>query len=194
MVMEQVNLKRLITWGLLLVLVMVLVIGACTPQKQKIPRVYPNKTTELKELTKDDVLKLMDDFQINSSFVSVKGVRLGDADETVIAKLGRPASFESLEEGSLNLRFEDKTTRATEMIVHLDNGFVTRMAIKPGLNDKLVGKSKMNYTKDDVTRAFGKPDKAYDTKYYHIYEYHQLGLEIYLKARDMEGYGFVLPS
>lgn len=174
-------------------LVVFMIVAACTPQKQKIPRVYPNKTTELKELTKDDVLLLMDQYLINSSYVTVKGVRLGDSDESIITTLGRPASYESLEPGSINYRFEDKRTNETEMIVHVEDGNATRIAVKPGLNDKLSGRSKMNYTKEDATRAFGKPDKVYDTKFYHIYEYHHLGLEIYFKARNMEGYGFVPP-
>ena len=181
------------TIGMVVMLVSVLVFAACAPTKQKAPRVYLNKTTEVKDLGKDDVLAMMDQHQINSSFVAIRGLRLGDVDETVIARLGRPVSYESFEEGSLNLRYENKVTNETQLIIHLENGTVRRMVVDPGF-DGLVGRSRMNYSKADATRSFGKPDRVYDTKFYHIYEYHNLGLEIYFKAGNMGGYGFVPPS
>lgn len=160
---------------------------------QKVPRVMLNKTSDLKELTKDDVIDLFDKGLLNSTFISVRGVRLGDSSEAVVAKLGRPASFESVEQGTLNLRYENPYND-TEFIVHLEDDKVTRIAIKPGFISSAVGRTKYNLTKDDVTLAFGKPDYAYDTKFYRIYEYHPEGLEIYLKARNMEGFGLVEPK
>lgn len=168
----------------------VVLVASCVPSEKKIPRVLPNKTTEIKELTKDDVFSLMDKDEINSSFVKVKGVGIGDSDESVIAKFGRPKSFESMEQGSLNLRFEDPTTNETEFIVHLYDRKVERIAIKPGFYDE-ISHLKLNYTKEEVTKTFGKPTRIKDTKFYHIYEYDDLGLEIYLKARRMAGFGLI---
>lgn len=171
----------------------VVLVASCVPAEKKIPRVFPNKTTEIKELTKDDVFLFMDKDEINSSFVRVKGVGIGDSDELVVAKLGRPKSFESFEQGSVNLRFEDPNTNETELIVHIDDGKVERIAIKPGFYDE-VSHLKLNYTKEEVTKTFGKPTRISDTKFYHIYEYDDLGLEIYLKARRMAGFGLIRPK
>jgi len=168
----------------------VVLVASCVPLEKKIPRVLPNKTMEVKELTKDDVFLLMDRDEINSSFVKVKGVGIGDSDESVITKLGRPKSFESFEQGSVNLRFEDPMTNDTEFIVHIDDGKVERIAIKPGFYDE-IPHLRLNYTKEEVTLAFGKPTRVSDTKFYHIYEYDDLGLEIYLKARKMAGFGLI---
>ena len=147
----------------------------------------------MQELAGDDVLELMRQDLLNSSFVSVKGVRLGDSAETVITKRGKPVFSESPDAGLLNLRFEN-AAKVTDMIVHLENGTVTRIAVKEGMSPVLVNRSKMEYRKEDVTRALGKPDKIYDTKYYHIFEYHPLGLEVYFKAKKMVGFGFVPPK
>lgn len=171
-----------------------LVAASCKPEQPPAQRVYPDKVSEVQELTQVDILDMIDKDLLNSSFISVRGVRLGDDAERVVSLLGRPAGYESPEAGILNMRFEDPLTNETELIVHLEDDSVARIAVKLGIEDELVNRSRFNMTKEQATYAFGKPDVAYDTKFYHIYEYDDHGFEIYFKARRMEGYGFVPPK
>lgn len=186
--------KSFIVIVVLAIIAFVLLAVYNEPQKTPVPRVYPNKTSDVQELTKVDVFDMFDKNLINSSYITVRGVKLGDNTEEVITKLGRPAGYETAEGDILNLRFEDRATNETEMIVHLENDKVTRIAVKPGLEDELLNRSRFNFTKETATSAFGKPDKIYDTKFYHIFEYHDKGLELYFKARKLNGYGFVPPN
>jgi len=186
--------KSLIVIAALAVLALVLFAVYNVPKEETVQRVYPNKTSEFQELIKVDVFDMFDKNLLNSSYITVKGVKMGDNTEAVITKLGRPAGYETAEGNILNLRFEDKSTNETEMIVHLENDTVTRIAVKPGLEDELLNRSRFNFTKETATSAFGKPDKIYDTKFYHIFEYHDKGLELYFKARKLDGYGFVPPN
>lgn len=186
--------KSFVVIAVLAVLALILFEVYNEPKIEPIQRAYPNKTAEVQELIRVDVFDMFDKNLLNSSYVSVKDVRIGDNSEAVITKLGRPAGYETAEGSILNLRFEDKSTNETEMIVHLENDTVTRIAVKPGLEDELLNRSRFNFTKETATSAFGKPDRIYDTKFYHIFEYHDKGLELYFKARKLEGYGFVPPN
>ncbi|MEK6960963.1 MAG: hypothetical protein AABX47_07370 [Nanoarchaeota archaeon] len=186
--------KSVIVIAAMAVLALILFAVYNEMKKDPVARVYPNKTMDVQELTKVDIFDMFDKNLLNSSYITVKGVKLGDDAEAVITKLGRPAGYETAEGDILNLRFEDKATNDTEVIVHLEKDVVTRIAVKPGLEDELLNRSKFNFTKETATGAFGKPDRIYDTKFYHIFEYHDKGLELYFKARKLDGYGFVPPN
>ncbi len=144
------------------------------------------------ELTEHDVLNMLSKRLIKSTNVAVKGVKLGDRYMNVQNKLGIPDYIEEYYDGNTNLQYEKDGQ--PYIVIHLENNTVMRIVVKPSMESELHGKSKMALTLDQITSLFGKPTEFEDTRYLRIYKYKPRGLEIYIKRKEMMGYGFVMPQ
>lgn len=144
------------------------------------------------ELTQIDGLNAIDDFKANSSVLKVKRVGIGASMEDVIKAWGNPDGVDGYpSENIINLRYDDKTANVTIVTFHIVDDSVERIVLKEGSNSLLA--TKVAGTIDDVMRKFGKPDKMETTKYYTIYYYYLEGLEVYHKAKIVQGWGLIRP-
>ncbi len=147
------------------------------------------------ELTQDDGLARVDEFKANASVFRLKGIQIDSTMEEIIKAWGNPSSIESFPElDVINIKYNSREINQTVVIFHVVNNSVRRVVLKEGANSFLVGKSKINYTKNDIITTFGKPDKEEITKFATIYYYYPEGLEIYHKRKHMIGWGFVAPQ
>ena len=144
------------------------------------------------ELTQVDGLKVIDDFKANASVLRVKGVGIGSSMEDVIEAWGKPDGVDGYPtENTINLRYDDKAANLTIVTFHLVDDSVERIVLKGGSSSLLA--TKVAGTIDDVVRRFGKPDKMETTNYYTIYYYYLEGLEVYHKAKVVQGWGLIRP-
>lgn len=153
---------------------------------------YEVTDTNRYEITETDVLGMLGKRLIKSTNVAIKGVKLGDRYLDVQDKLGLPDYVEDYADGNTNLKYE-KNGEAY-LIVHLSNNTVTRIVVRPGMNDMLSGKSKIGGTLEDMIKIFGKPSSFTDTQFFVIYSFKPYGLEVYTKAKQIVSYGFVPPE
>jgi len=147
------------------------------------------------ELTGYDVLDLMDQRLITGDQVAVYGVKLGDSFTDMVKALNSPQYIdEYINLNIVNAKYTDQRLNAT-IIFHLEDDIIERITVKPGMNPALINRSKIGAWKlANITTAFGKPDVTYDTQFIRVYEYHDLGLEIFHKRKSMYYYSFVRPQ
>ncbi len=153
---------------------------------------YEITDTNSYEITETDVFEMLSKRLIKSTNIAVKGVKLGDRYLDVQKKLGLPDYVEDYADGNTNLKYE-KDGEAY-LIIHLDNNTVTRIVVRPGMNDMLPGKSRITGTLEDIIKMFGKPSSFADTQFFVIYSFKPYGLEVYTKGKQMTSYGFVPPE
>ncbi len=153
-----------------------------------------------KDLFKIDVFKNYNRFLNQTDFdsrdVSILGVRLGDPESVVLARLGEPDYKRDFGELGINYyygtRFGVNTTDS--LIIHFDNGVVTRWTIYHDLNDLLKGKTKINKTEKQIYREFGLPDKIY-RQFTSIKLMYNEGFDIILNDANREvGISFIDPD
>lgn len=173
-----------------------LLIAGCTikPPETDINVKYNYEVSDksIYELTEHDILDMLSKRLIKGTNVAVKGIKLGDRYMDVQNKLGIPDYVEDYYDGNTNLQYEKDGQ--PYVIVHLENNTVTRIVVKPSMESELHGKSRMALALDQITSLFGKPTEFEDSRYLRIYKYKPRGLEIYIKRKEMVGYGFVLPQ
>ena len=147
------------------------------------------------EITEHDVLDLLDKKQITGDQVSYMGVKIGDSFTDMVRALDSPNVIdEYFDLNIVNAKYTDELGNAT-VLFHLQDDVVERITIRPGLNPDLINRSKIeDWSLDNITTSFGKPDYSYDTQFIRVYEYHDLGFEIFHKRKSMYYYAFVRPK
>ena len=189
--------NRVVTLTVILCLVLltscIVVESACPPGTE----VQPSTDTR-HELFEEDVLTLIDDDAITSNQVTVDGVGLGDSFQDLINAIGTPQVIdEYTEDNIINAKYENELDQTT-YIFHFENDKVTRIVIRPGLNDRLPEGSKIDMDLSTITSRFGKPDFSEDVLLAHrgfrTYYYYPKGIELYHKAKKLIGYALVVPQ
>lgn len=119
----------------------------------------PNKETEENgkyEITEVDLFSIKN---FTSRDVSVKGIKLGDEFNYVIEKLGYPNSQADYPPNIMNVEYSSNMDmNGTGLILNFENNILRRISFREPFNKYLVGKTKIQYTKDEVYQVFGKPD------------------------------------
>ncbi len=127
--------------------------------------------------------------------VAVFGVLLGDSQETVIEKLGAPDIRRDF--GAIT-NFEYSRGLAMPkvgMLLHFSNNKLTRITIKEPFNRFLGNSTKIGtVVKEDVYRLFGAPSKIQLMSFFTTYRYDERNLEIFLDAKKLNGFSFILPE
>ena len=127
--------------------------------------------------------------------VTVFGIQLGDTQEAVIEKLGAPDIRKDF--GSIT-NFEYSRGLAMPnvgMLLHFSNNKLTRITIKEPFNRFLGNTTKIGTVrKEDVYRLFGAPSKIQLMSFFTTYTYEDRDLEIFLDAKKLNGFSFVLPE
>lgn len=147
------------------------------------------------EITEHDVLKLIDEGAITGAQVSVRGITLGDKLTDIIKTLGMPQYMDEFDEGSvINAKYANKNNE-TLVIFNLVNDSVERITIREGFVPFLVNYSRFEYYElANITSTFGKPDVSYDTQFIRVYEYHDEGLELFHRRKQLTGFALVNPK
>lgn len=150
-----------------------------------------------KELTDQALLSDLGK-SISATDVTVNGVRLGDDFQQMLDMLGTPQVIDEFDgDDVINAKYENDEG-FTSVIYHFEQGKISRIVVRGGLNDKLPSANQVNMTLDDITRTFGKPDKEEDVLLkdsgYRVYYYYDKGLEIYHVRKHMVGYALVPPQ
>ncbi len=147
-----------------------------------------------KDVTKVDIFSIEG---ITGDLVSVKGIKLGDDAEYVKKELGNP-DIQSLHPPNIvNWEYaESLDLPSTGMLIHMEAGIVTRISVfKPF--EKLM-KTKMDYTKEEIYRKFGAPDKTRLEKVRNraqiVAAYEKLGFEFILIGSDLTGFVVMYPA
>lgn len=156
-----------------------------------------NATPDLQgeyDLTQTDVFALLKEGSIKSDQVSVGGVSLGGGFSDVSDSFGLPYSLEEYEGGIVNARYVEPNTNLTTLIFHLENNSITRIVVRSPFNDNLHGDTVIDMKKDDMTAFFGKPDSFEDATSLVTYYFNDMGLEMYLKRKNVIGFGLVPPK
>lgn len=144
------------------------------------------------ELTKTDLFAQTD---WTGTDVAVFGVQLGDTMEEAIEKLGAP-----------DLRTEFASTTNFEygkglampkigLLFHFSGNKLTRITIKEPFNRFLGEKTKIGTVqKDDIYTLFGAPSKIQLMSFFTTYTYGDRNLEVFMDAKKLNGFSFVLPE
>ena len=108
------------------------------------------------DLTKDDVFSIPD---VTAVDIGVNGITFGDSLDEAIKKLGTPDALRDYPGGMVNAEFgASLQLPGTGLILQFKNDRLMRMTIKEPFNQLLVGKTKIQYTKDEVYFFFGVPE------------------------------------
>ncbi len=178
----------------LIILTVLLLVGCIVrPAQEEIKPVRDR--SGLLDATKVDIFDLLDKKQIAAENISVKGVALGDDLSTVIEAFGVPEFIDEFtEEGIMNVRYESEKN-VSSVVFNLVNGSVERMTVRGGFNPYLIGRSKMElWQLENITAAFGKPDVSFHTQFARVYEYHDIGLELFHRRKQLQGFALVHPK
>lgn len=185
--------------GKIAVLVLVVLLVGCgiQPQSESLDDFnakynYEVFDTNVYDITKQDALELLRKREIKSTNIAVNGVKLGDRYLDVQKKLGLPDYVEDYYSGATNLKYEKDGE--PYLIIHLDDNTVTRISVKPTMADEIDSTVEFGMALRDITPMFGKPAKTEDTKFLRIYYYKPRGLELYIKAKKLVGFGLVPPE
>ncbi|MBI4448953.1 hypothetical protein HY641_02925 [Candidatus Woesearchaeota archaeon] len=187
--------------GLVPFLLLLLAI-ACQPIQERHDRAFVDKLragnltlrSEPIELTSEDGLALIDAHQANASVFKVKGVGLQSSMEEVVTAWGNPDKIDPFPEvDTINLIYNNKQTNETAVTFNIVRNSVQRVVFREGA-DFLVGKSRVNMSKDNIITRFGKPDKEEMTTLMSMYYYYPEGLELYHRRQIVRGWGFVQPQ
>lgn len=178
----------------ILTLLTLLLLVGCIVRPEPVEKPIRDRSGLL-DATKVDVFDLLDKKQITAENISVKGVALGDDLATVVESFGVPEFIDEFpNEGIMNVRFESEKN-VSSVVFNLVNDSVERITVRGGLNPQLVGRTKFeNWRLENITTAFGKPDVSFDTQFARVYEYHDLGLELFHRRKQLQGFALVHPK
>jgi len=186
--------------GILIVLFLIIISILFLSLYSNIPEQEPIPKIERKylEITENDIFSLE---KFSYKDISVKGVMLGDRPDEVVKKIGYPNHQSVYQPNIVNMEYSTNLgMNKTGLILHFENKFLTRITIKEPFNIYLKGKTKINYTKDEMYMMFGKPD---DIKFvpispnnvlvYRLYVYLDKGLEFIIRKNKQNGFTFFIP-
>ncbi len=179
---------------ILTILTLLLLVGCIVRPAPEVEKPARDRSGLL-DATKVDVFDLLDKKQITSENISVKGVALGDDLATVIESFGVPEFIDEFpEEGIMNVRYESEKN-VSSVVFNLVNDSVERITVRGGFNPQLIGRSRLElWQLENITTSFGKPDVSFDTQFARVYEYHDLGLELFHRRKQLQGFALVHPK
>jgi len=151
--------------------------------------IFELPTTKIYELTNVDLFSLEN---WNSYDVTVKGVALGDTLDQVEQILGDPDDVQIYNPVVSTLVYKENGKDA--LLFYIANKQVRRIIIRPGFNDHLIGKTKIDYELRAIYDEFGIPDEQEDVSKQRIFEYHSKGLEVYNRNKQMTAFALVPPG
>jgi len=122
-----------------------------------IPKRNANEIIEVRnlyEITEKDIIME----KISAGLVSVKGVKLGDTLDRVKEKLGNADFQRSYPPNVLNWEYASSIdTLGTGILLHFENGILTRITLAEPFNKYLIDKTKIGSTTEDLYKNLGKP-------------------------------------
>ncbi len=118
----------------------------------------PKELATKYELTETDIFSLK---EYNANEISVMGVKVGDRTQRVLEVLGTPDVQSDFDAGVATFEYAKAIgLNSTGLIVSLESGVVTSMTIREPFAKFLKGKTKPNYSKQEVYALYGVPDKT----------------------------------
>jgi hypothetical protein len=152
--------------------------------------VIPNTDPNLHDITKEDIFKSQD---ITSRDISIFGIKLGDTPETVHRFLGKPDITTPYDPNILNIEYSESLgTEEVSLLIHFESGVITRMTIMAPFNKYLKGSTRIQYTKEDLFRKFGRPDESRLGYPFKEYDYNDLGITFIIDRNQQVGMSFYL--
>ncbi len=146
------------------------------------------------EITEVDIFSLP---SFRAMDILVKGVRLGDSFDTVVAALGQPDTQSVVKSGTINLEYgKNMQLSDTGLIIQLKNDVVVGFTFKQSFNPLLIGKTKIIHSKEEIyLDVLGKPDNIYfipltptSAQAYKVLEYKEKGLYVLLRKDEENGF------
>ena len=119
----------------------------------------PQKKSVAKyELTETDIFSLEN---FNANDISVMGVKVGDRTQQLLKVLGTP-DLRSDFDGVISTLEYSKAIglNSTGLIISSEHGIVTAITVREPFSKFLKGKTKPDYTKQEVYAMYGIPDKT----------------------------------
>ncbi len=181
---------RLIVYGVAAVFAIVLVaLFAKTMAPDSSAQPMPSEPQRnLIEITAYDIFPLGEK---TSEDISVFDVALGSTQAEVIGKIGLP-DLETTYPMSANWEYrEGLLLDSVGLLIHFDNGIVTRITIKESFNKYLHGEAVIDHDKADIFRLFGKPDESKLLSYFTQYTYYGKGFEVFQSRKIMNGFSLI---
>ncbi len=150
------------------------------------------------DVVDDDIVALMDEENISSWNVSVKGVELNDSRKEVLNVLGSPDNYTRFEGEGLvieNLEYgEAWGFNSSGIIVHLENDRVTRITVNDVFNKNLINRTILNSSKKSIFFNFGVPESKDLLYRFIVYNYPSSGLEIITLRGEEIAFSLVPPG
>jgi len=186
----KINFKIIL--AVIIVLVLISLVISLIPYKA-----VPTKSTAKYEITKDDIFSISD---FNGNDVSVMGIKVGDTVNDVISTLGEPDLRSNYENLVSNFEYSKAIgLKETGLIVSLEANIVTSITIRKPFNKYLVGKTIIDYTKDNIYNIFGIPDKTIFTPIeegsfvvIRLMRYSNKGIEFIIRKNEVLGFSLYL--
>ncbi len=177
---------------LIILALSITLLAACAPAATTRPDLLRQVNRSASEAIGTDVLA----GTLPSSKLTIAGVQLSMTQTQVQALLGKADKEDSYDFGGIQNWAYGKSLGLSSngIIVHFENGFVTRITVLEPLTEHLVGTTQLGMTKEKVYATFGIPDRQYDIKNGRYFVYDARGLEVYLLRDVVNGYGFVISN
>ena len=141
---------------LLSLFVLIILIGCSVPFTGR------SNNKEKYEITEIDIVSIIrNEEELSSDQITILGIKLGDSEEEVEKKIGKPdiRNTDYQLDNIINLEYSSQLgLNGTGIIIHLEDSEVTRMTILKPFNEKLVGLTKLGKSKEEIYAYFGKPD------------------------------------
>ncbi len=168
------------------------VLAGCAPAAVTRPDALQNVPMSPSEVIGTDVFASL----TPGDTVTVAGVRLGMTQAQVLALLGPADKAEEYDFGAVtNWEYGAGIGLSdTGIIVHFENGFVTRITMLEPLNKYLIGSTQIGTSKETIYNTLGLPDRQYDIKSGRFFVYNTRGIEVYLRGDTAIAYGIVLSN
>lgn len=201
MTLSSVRKKRRIVFITVLAILLILFILYKAEQQPAPPPepLTPPREPAKYELTQVDLFAIKNFTALD---ISVKNIRLDDTFPYVLKTLGYPDK-QSTFEGNTKVLEYSKNIGLEEpgLLIHFQNDLVDRITVKTPFNKFLVGKTKINYTKETIYFTFGVPPevehipiKQGSFLLYRVLKYPKKGLDVITRKGDVNGLSFVIPS
>jgi len=147
---------------------------------------------ETNEITEVDVFSIPN---ITSLQISVFGLKLGDSEELLIDVIGQPDLKTQVGPNDYNYEYRERFMEEyVGLLVHTTNGTITTFTFRPPFNKFMKGETKIEHTKEDVYRMFGKADRLELASYFTIYHFNEKGIDVVVRGKEMRGFSLTLPK
>ncbi|HLC72495.1 MAG TPA: hypothetical protein VJH37_02840 [Candidatus Nanoarchaeia archaeon] len=140
--------KILVVVGLIVVIALVVLLMSSVNSPVK----------ELYDLTEMDVLSING---VTGNQISLKGIALGDTQQQVLDVIGYPDQQNIYMPDITNMEFGKAfNINETAVVLQFKADSLEKITVFPAFNEFLVGKTKVNYTKDEFLITHGKPESV----------------------------------